>query len=303
MLIKAADDRSEEMAELKALLRTPGLTAFQKKQIEEEIHNCEKGAWGEHQAAYYLDTYFAGYKNNIILHDLRIVLSNDQTAQIDHLIINKYLDVYILESKNWSQLTVDETGACTTISAGRVVGTESPLEQCRRHAAILQRVFELEPLLKSLAPRQNIRCRVLVGTKCHLKAPHHQEWYLKADAFHTAWEKEFETESTLSIAISLVRQVSRENLMKIGQALLEMHNTDRRDLRKRFGLPPAAISEPELSNPVVVSIPGLAEFVPRWGKDWFVLRGKPTEETKKAIRSAGYRAKQEDDDWVWRLNR
>jgi hypothetical protein len=302
MLIKAADDRSEEIAELKALLVTPGLTALQKKQIETEIRNCEKGAWGEHQAAYYLDTYFAGYKNTIILHDLRIVPSNDQTAQIDHLIINKYLDVYVLESKNWNQLTVDETGACT-IWAGRVIGVESPLEQCRRHAAILQRVFELDPLLKSLAPRQTIRCRVLVGTKCHLKAPHHQEWYLKADAFHTAWEKEFETESTLSIAISLIRQVSRENLMKIGQALLEMHDPNRRDWHKRFGLAPATTPEPGPPNPVVASIPGLAEFVPRWGEDWFVLRGIPTEETKKAIRSAGYRAKQENDEWVWRLKR
>jgi len=233
---------------------------------------------------------------------LRIVLSNDQTAQIDHLIINKYLDVYVLESKNWNQLTVDETGACT-ISAGRVIGVESPLEQCRRHAAVLQRVFELDPQLKSLAPRQNIRSRVIMAPSCHLKAPHHKEWYFKADAFHTAWEKEFESESTLSIAASLVRQVSRENLMKIGQALVEMHNPGRRDWRKRFGLAPVPTPKAEPPNPVVASIPGLSEFVPRWGKDWFVLHGKPTEETKKAIRSAGYRAQQENGEWVWRCKR
>ncbi len=302
MLIKAADDRSEEIAELRALLATPGLTDLQKKKIEAEIRNCEKGAWGEQQAAYYLDFHFAGYKNSIILHDLRIVLSNDQTAQIDHLIINKYLDVYVLESKNWNQLTVDETGACT-IWAGRVVGVESPLEQCRRHAAVLQRAFELEPLLKALAPRQNVRSRVIVAPSCHLKAPYHREWYLKADAFHTAWEKEFDSESTLSVVVSLARQVSLKNLEKIGRALVEMHNPGRHDWRARFGLPPAAIPEAVPPNSVVASIPGLADHVPRWGEDWFVLDRKPTEQEKKIIRSAGYRAQQENGEWIWRLKR
>jgi len=300
MLIKAADDCSEEIAELRALLLTPGLSASQKKKIETKIRNCEVGAWGEQRAAYYLDFHFAGYKNTIILHDLRIILSNDQTAQIDHLIINRYLDVYVLESKNWKQLTVDETGACTTW-AGRVVGVESPLEQCRRHVAVLQRAFQLEPLLKALAPRLNVRSRVLVAPACNLKAPHHREWYLKADAFHTAWDKEFENESTLSIVASLARQVSREQLMKIGQALVEMHNPASRDWHKRFGLPAAGTTQ--AVHPVVARIPGLADYVPRWGEDWFVLHGKPTEETKKIIRSAGYRAQQEQGEWVWRRKR
>ena len=142
-----------------------------------------------------------------------------------------------------------------------------------------------------------------MAPSCHLKAPHHQEWYLKADAFHTAWDKEFETESALSLVVSVTRLVSRDNLMKIGQALVEMHNPGRSDWRKRFGLPPAAAPAVQPLHPVVASITGLAEYVPRWGPDWFVLHGKPTEETKKAIRSAGYRAKQENNEWVWRLKR
>ncbi len=151
MLIKSADDRTEDIAELKALLTEPNLTPNQKKRIQEKLRNLEKGAWGEQQAAYFLDFHFDKYQNTIILHDLRLELSSGKTAQIDHLIINRCLDIYILESKNWSQLTVDETGACTTWD-GRIVGVESPLEQCKRHADVLTRTFQVDPQLKALAP-------------------------------------------------------------------------------------------------------------------------------------------------------
>ncbi len=300
MLIKSADDRSEDIAELNALLAEPKLTLTQKKRIQEELLNLEKGAWGEQQAAYFLDFHFDKYKNTIILHDLRLVLSNGKTAQIDHLIINRWLDIYVLESKNWNQLTVDETGACTTWN-GRIIGVESPLEQCRRHADVLTRTFQVDPQLKALAPRQNIMCRVLVAPRCHLKAVHHQEWYVKADAFHSVWEQEFDSETVVKSVMSLTRIVSRETLMKIGHTLVELHNPGRRNWREKFGLSPAPPEAKTAANKAVSGIEGLADHVPRWGEDWFVLQGKPTEETKKAIKAAGYRANQENGEWVWRL--
>jgi hypothetical protein len=300
MVIKDADDRSEDITELQALLNEQGLTQIQRKNIQQEIKNLEKGAWGEQQAAYFLDFHFSDYKNTIILHDLQLVLSNGKTAQIDHLIINRWLDVYVLESKNWNQLTVDETGACTTWD-GRIIGVESPLEQCKRHADVLVRTFQIDPQLKALAPRQNINCRVLVAPRCHLKAAHHKEWYVKADAFHSAWDKELENETAAKTLVAFTRFISRESLIKIGQTLVGLHNPGRRDWRAKFGLSPALVEAKLPANKIVSSIDGLADYVPRWGENWFVLQGKPTEETKKIIRGAGYRAKQENGEWVWRL--
>jgi hypothetical protein len=300
MVIKSADNRTEDLAELTALLTDPGLSATQKKRIQQEIKNLEKGAWGEKQAAYYLDFHFDKYKNTIVLHDLQLVLSNGRSAQIDHLIINRFLDIYILESKNWNQLTVDEAGACT-IWDGRIVGVASPLEQARRHAEVLKRTFEVDPQLRVLAPRQNISCKVLLGSGCHLEAVHHREFFIKADAFHSIWEKEIENESMLNDVLALSRMVKRDNLIKVGTILSELHNPGRRDWRAKFGIPPTSSPEQPLPNKVVLSIAGLSEYVPRWGDDWFVLQGKPTEETKKMIKTAGYRAKQEQGEWIWRL--
>lgn len=300
MVIKNADDRSEDIAELKGLLTEKKITSQQRKRIEKEISDLERGAWGEQQAAYFLDFHFGGYKNSIVLHDLRLVLSNGKTAQIDHLIINRFLDVYVLESKNWKQLTVDETGACTTWS-GRVVGTESPLEQCKRHADVLKRTFQIDPELKALARRQNFICRVLVAPSCHLKAPHHHEWYLKADAFHSSWEKEIDNEPIIQSVVSLTRMVSRETLHKIGQTLADLHNQSKRNWRAKFGLSPAAADVNTSAYNLVSSIKNLTDHVPSWGDNWFVLTVKPADETKIALNAAGYYANKENEKWVWRL--
>ena len=48
MLIKKADDRSEDIAELNALLVEAKTTPAQKKKIQEQLSNLEKGEWGEH---------------------------------------------------------------------------------------------------------------------------------------------------------------------------------------------------------------------------------------------------------------
>ena len=191
---------------------------------------------------------------------------------------------------------MDETGACT-IWDGRIVGVESPLEQAKRHMVSLKRTFEIDPVLRDLAPRQNINPRVLLATSCHLKAPHHREWYIKADAFHSAWEKDIENEPLLKGVLSLTRMVSRETLLKIGTTLTEIHNPGRRDWRTKFGLSDKMTSE----NKLATLIAGFGKDVPRSGSDWFILKRTPTTQEKKTLNAAGYFAKKEGADWVWRL--
>ena len=301
MLIKSADDHSEDMAELNALLVEPNLTPTQKRHVQEELWNLEKGAWGEQRAAYFIDFRFAKVRNNIVLHDLRLVPSDGSgVAQIDHLIINRMMFIFVLESKNWNQLTVDETGACTTW-AGRNIGVESPLQQCKRHAVVLAEIFRERPQLKALAPRYEIVTKVLLAPSCNLRAPHHKESYVKADHFSEAFDKEFDDASFVKAILGLSRNVSHETLVKIGRELETLHQPARIDWRAKFGLPPLAPKGLIPANKVVASIAGLADYVPKWGEDWFVLKGEPTDATKKRIKASGYRAKNENGEWVWRF--
>jgi len=300
MLIKAADDHSKDIVVLKALLTEPKLTRFERERIEEELYSRQKGAWGEEDAAYFLNFNFRGSEAHLILHDLQIVLSDGRSAQIDHLLVNSFQDFYLLESKNWDRLTVEKNGSCTTGSQ-RTIGTESSLEQSRRHAKVLARAFEIDPELKALVPRFQIIPRVLMAPRCHLVAPHHEEWYVKADMFYSQRAKEVESISIVKSVLDLPRYTSRKTLIKIGEALLELHNPKSTDWREKFGLTPADVQEQISANRVVAAIDGLASHVPEWGENWFVLKRKPSDKENKTIRDAGYRPFKENGLWVWRL--
>jgi len=300
MLIKSADDHSEDIAALKALLDEPGLTRFERERIEDELYSRQKGAWGEQDAAYFLNFHYGGSDGHLILHDLQIVLSDGRSAQIDHLLVNSFQDFYLLESKNWDNLTVEKTGACT-IGKRHTTGTESPLEQCKRHASVLGRACEIDPELRSLVPRFQIIPRVLMAPRCHLKAPYHEESYVKADIFHSQRAKEVQATSFVKNVLDIPRYTSTKTLRQIGQALLELHNPRKIDWREKFGLPPAPAQKRILPNKVVARISTLSDHVPQWGEDWFALQRKPSEKEKKAIKAAGYRPFHERDGWVWRL--
>ena len=49
MIIKPAEDKARDIAELNALLSLPGLNASTKKQIDQEIKNIQSGLKGEEE--------------------------------------------------------------------------------------------------------------------------------------------------------------------------------------------------------------------------------------------------------------
>jgi len=300
MLIKGADDRSDDIAELNALLADPRLTPTQKQNIQDQLDHLEPGAWGEHEPANFLDFHFSGSDAHLILHDLRIVLSDGRTAQIHHLLVNSFQDFYLLESRNWSRLTVDETGACTTGENG-LVGVPSPLERCQRHASVLERAVQIDSALKTLAPRCQIIPRVLVAPRCVLAAPHHQDSYVKADTFYSERAREIEKASFVKSVLDLPRHTPRKSLEKIGTALMELHNPGRINWREHLGMAPPV--ETNGAREVVASLAGLADHIPEYGDDWFILVRALSAEEEKTLNEAGYFAKEEKGSWVWRLRR
>jgi hypothetical protein len=130
---------------------------------------------------------------------------------------------------------------------------------------------------------------------------------MKADLFYSQRAKEVENLSFVKSVLDLPRFTSHTTLVKLGQALLELHNPpDRINWRAKFGLSTAPPEAKTPANKVVASIEGLADYVPKWGKDWFVLKADPTDERlvewRKRIKAAGYQGeKNEKGEWVWRL--
>src|SRR3546814_954592 len=58
------------------------------------------GQTGERDSAYLIDFDYASSPNWAVIHDLRLE-HGSRTAQIDHLLINRWMDVYVLETKHF----------------------------------------------------------------------------------------------------------------------------------------------------------------------------------------------------------
>jgi hypothetical protein len=99
VIIKKADNRDSDVQELQRLLGYQ-ISAKQRFLIEREIKCIGSEVRGEDSSAYLIDFNFHESKNWSAIHDLRLE-HNGYVAQIDHLLINRCLDVYVLESKNY----------------------------------------------------------------------------------------------------------------------------------------------------------------------------------------------------------
>jgi hypothetical protein len=153
MLLKSADDKSKRVALLEDLQRSHLLDFSQKKWLREELMRLKKGIQGERDSAYYLDNYFKGGENHVVLHDLRFVLDGE-VAQIDHLIINRAYGIYLVETKNYAgNLVINEHGEFTVEYDDIRFGIPSPLEQSRRHERVLSRLLERLEIPKATIER------------------------------------------------------------------------------------------------------------------------------------------------------
>jgi hypothetical protein len=115
MLMKSADDKAKRLALLEDLQKSTLLGARQKDWLRTELCNLKTGIKGEQVAAFsfYLNGYYQDGKNNVLLHDLRLVV-DDEVAQIDHLVINRTGYMVLIETKNYSDdLKVNAHGEFT----------------------------------------------------------------------------------------------------------------------------------------------------------------------------------------------
>jgi hypothetical protein len=163
MIIKQADDKQSDLNTLQGLLSHPQADTVTKNRIERERRNIQAGIRGEEEAAYEMKVHWGESKNWMVINDLRIE-HNDLVAQIDHLIINRWLDIWVCESKHFSEgIAINEHGEFAAFFGNKPYGVPSPIEQNEKHILILQRLFDsgafklptrlgftIKPVLKSL---------------------------------------------------------------------------------------------------------------------------------------------------------
>lgn len=236
MILKDTDAKSVHLVELASLLCKPGVPADKQALIERELKFMRAGMKGESESAYDIDFYNGAHKNRIVIHDLRLE-HNGRVAQIDHLILNRLLEVYVLETKHFSEgVSINEQGEFSIWFGGKPRGIPSPLEQNDRHIEVLKDVFKAiqMPTRMGFRLQPNFESLVLVSKNARIGRPKtfKTDRVLKSDQLQKWIEKNLESGSPLSIA----KIVSLETLTEIGRQLVALHKPLVPDYKAKFGI-------------------------------------------------------------------
>ena len=246
MILKQADDHTADIQALQALLAHPDAGVQTRRIIDKEIRSIGLGHRGENEAAYEINFHFGPSPNWVVIHDLRIETEH-RVAQIDHLLINRLLDVWVCETKYLSGgLAINEFGECTTFLQGnRPQGIPSPFEQNRKHCALLQAIFDDGhfPLPRRLGIklRPSLNNIVLIAKRARISRPKTKidgvDSIIKTDQLRTHIDKSFDDNP-----FQLTKLVSSETLTELAQVLVSLHCPIKFDWHAKFGLSKEATS-------------------------------------------------------------
>jgi hypothetical protein len=270
MLIKSPDDKKKRLRLLEELQKSDRIDERQRKWLREEYWRFKPGMAGERDAVHYLDMSFGEGKNHAILHDLRLE-ADGQVAQIDHLVFDRLLTFFLLETKTYNgNLHINEHEEFEVEYSGeRRYGIESPLEQSRRHETVLKKVLERLEITGRAGTTPTFVHVVMVHPKAIIHRPPSEKFdtsmVIKADQFKTWHSKFVDKMGTASVLAGMVNIRGRDTLKEWGEKLKAEHR------------PTNPLDLPEFMKPKVI-IPATPRTSP--------MAPPPTSEPKKRLKTA-----------------
>lgn len=253
VLIKKQDDIQPTIDALRSLLMRPGLDARTRRRIEDEIRTTSAGRSGEEDAAYQIDFWMRS-ENIAVIHDLRIE-HRERVAQIDHLLINRFMEVLVCESKSFKEgVAINKEGEWTRYRNGRPQGMASPIAQNEQHIAVLNDLFEdgMVPLPKRLGIpiRPEFKNVVLVSNGARISRPQIRagqqirglDSVLKVEQLREHYERSIdERHAGQVIGAIAMRLIGADTLARVAKDLAALHSPNPFDWSARFGLAAASV--------------------------------------------------------------
>jgi hypothetical protein len=240
MIIKSRDDSRGALAAIKGLLALDTISPAQREGLDEELTWLKRGIEGEKEAAYLIDFELKDSKDWAVIHDLRIE-HNGRVAQIDHLIIGRYLDIFVIESKNYkTELRVDRHCEFEVKTKWGWKGIHSPIEQNRRHIIVLNDLIsgeKLAPMRLGLPLRPACRNWILVPPECRISPRHIEEAIiLKMDMFSRRLKEQRSRPCLSDDVLSLTKICSQGTIMDFARKLVTYHRPISIDYAAKFGI-------------------------------------------------------------------
>lgn len=260
MLLKKADDKSKRLKLLEELQQSHLVDVRQREWLQQELDRFRKGIQGERDAAHYLDNYLGDGKNTVLIHDIRFVFEGE-TAQIDHLLINRLADIFLFETKNFSgNLRITDHGEFSVNYGKREFGIPSPLEQSRRHERIVKKLLARLEIAPRVGSQFTFHHVVLVDPKATITRPSPKaldtSMVIKADQF-PAWHKKFADKDVgvLDAFMGLANLRSTDTVREWGEKLLRQHRPADLLNLPDFMLPTAPTHAPKPANETPAPFP------------------------------------------------
>ncbi len=174
MLIKAADDQSVALAALDRLAHRGGRHATR---ASHELRHRRAVMRGNAEAAGLIDSVYSRSPDWAVIHDLYLQ-HGGRFAQIDHLLINRWMDVYALDSSSFDAgLRITDQGEFQRWNEdfGQFQGIASPIEPIRRIGLLRDAIAEIaQPaLLGMMRLLPSYQPFVLVSPRARLERSSH----------------------------------------------------------------------------------------------------------------------------------
>lgn len=238
MLLKNKDDNQDVVNYLSDLLERD-IPDDKKRLIERELKNLHSGNKGEKTSAYYLNFDYSASKNWAIIHDLRLEHDGD-VAQIDHLMIGRMLDIYVIESKNFTNgVSISDEGHFSYFYKNRPFSIPSPISQNERHIRLLNRFLSENNLLPKrlgVTLKPIFRNIVLISPQSRLTKPKSGLYdctaVMKADMFVERLKKDMNEENLMNLA----KVISSDSLKDFSEKIILHHKPFKHDYKAKFVL-------------------------------------------------------------------
>lgn len=149
MILKHSDEQASNDLTVLASLMEETRDHRIRDLIHDEMKKIRSGLHGEKQVAFFLNHAYQDDKDVIVLHDIRLVLDDQTTAeplvaQIDHVVITRDRAIYLLETKGMLGGVIrDEKGDWYRLYGGRrhMKKMACPLAQGDRHCRVVSRMM------------------------------------------------------------------------------------------------------------------------------------------------------------------
>ena len=258
MLVKPRDP-STDVENLAAVASRTDLPAETTSRIQRELRIARLGQRGERAAEHEIEFHFSRRPDVATLHGLRLE-HNGRSAQIDHLIVTRYLDIWVCESKAFTgRVEINDYGEWQVVYGNKAYGVKSPVLQAWNHLHVLADVVRAGVVpLPRVADRKmgpKYRVAVLFSDRARIArpAPGSRELdaelqaVMKVERLYATIERSLREHSSNDKTL-----MSCEDLAFIAGRIAALHSPTTTDWLSRFGIAPAVTTEKSASATAII---------------------------------------------------